>query len=154
MMMNEKTIFLLITVSLIMLFFAAHQPKANQSQHTTDNQSQQMTCCPAKNFGAIEGHVYDPDGQPVAKATVYAERIDALMHGAVYGLSDSEGKFLIEGIPLGTYILYAAKEEDGYARTTSRFYYRDDIVYPQAIVQEQQTTPNVIVSLRPKLAQL
>lgn len=152
--MKKKAIILLTVVSLItVLLTAIHQPKAEVRQIIA-SQPQQNACCAKENFGAIEGQVYDPSYHPVAGARVYAERLDAIMTRLFYSLSDGEGKFLIEELPPGIYKLYGAKEEDGYARTTSRFYYKDDMPLPQVAVQKEQITSNIIVTLRPKAAQL
>lgn len=149
--MKNKIILIIITIislTIVGLLYAKSRSPIKPSP------VQQSNCCGGQNFGAIEGHVYDPDGKLISGANVYAERTDALMSRALFGVSDENGKFLIEYLSPGRYIVYASKESDGYPITTSSFYYTEHITFPEIIVNERQVTSNVKVNLGAKVPKL
>lgn len=73
------------------------------------------------NPGTIVGRVLDPDGNPVANASVIATLADtSQVHIGVVPstTTDEEGRFVLEYVKLGTsYLIEASKEDDGYLHT-------------------------------------
>ena len=68
------------------------------------------------NTGVVSGSIVDANGVPLEYATIYVKKTsDSLV--AQYGITDSEGKFRIEGIPFGDYFLEI--QYMGYHTTTS-----------------------------------
>ena len=66
--------------------------------------------------GVVRGTVVNQDGKPVAGATVWAKRIDAMPHKFQKMFpADGEGRFTIPYLEWGQYRVCAAKESDGYA---------------------------------------
>lgn len=145
--MSKKLLITLLVVGISTIGFLYARTKPRSGAPQSD-------CCPGENFGAIEGHVYDVDGRPVPDATVYAERTDAIMTISPSAVSDETGKFLIKDVTPGMYIVYGAKEKDGYPRTTSAFHYSDTNSHPQISVSKQQVSSNVIVRLGQKVPKL
>jgi hypothetical protein len=68
--------------------------------------------------------------------------------------SDIQGSFQFKGLKVGTYTLYVAKEEDGYAPTDSAFHYGSSADAPQVTVNDQQPPQEVVIHLGPKAARL
>ena len=68
------------------------------------------------NAGIVSGSIVDANGVALEYATIYVKKTsDSLV--AQYGITDSEGKFRIEGIPFGDYFLEI--QYMGYHTTTS-----------------------------------
>lgn len=72
--------------------------------------------------GSIVGRVFDPDGNPVSGARVRANftgSFDGIVPSAI---SDAEGRFSIDHLNFGGYLVAADKEEAGYPRQDVPFY--------------------------------
>lgn len=104
--------------------------------------------------GAITGRVVNAEGRTVAGARVYAELVGFTVIGAIPNArTNRDGEFTIKNLAPGTYRLYGAKEEDGYAATNySVTDFAADL--PQASVFEDQVTRDAVVPLGPKLGRL
>jgi hypothetical protein len=85
---------------------------------------------------------------------VSAERSDFTTGKLPTTKSDIRGNFRFKGLKAGTYTLYVAKEEDGYAPTDSAFHYAGSVDAPQVTVYEQHAPPEVVIHLGPKAARL
>jgi hypothetical protein len=65
--------------------------------------------------GTIRGTVVNDTGQPVADAKVWAEPADRPQIGRLqFQNTDKDGAFVLSGLELGSYHVFAMKEEDGY----------------------------------------
>lgn len=95
--------------------------------------------------GAIKGRVLYADGRPVSDAVVHAMKSDMSMGRLPSVCTDEQGEFLFEDLIPGTYTIYASKEEEGYPRTNSSFYFGDAVNTPEVSVYAQQTTSYVVV---------
>ncbi|HYE65559.1 MAG TPA: carboxypeptidase-like regulatory domain-containing protein [Pyrinomonadaceae bacterium] len=109
--------------------------------------------------GAIAGQVVDSAGNPVAGATVSAVPENQTAGGMppitfTAASTDEGGRFYLEGVTPGTYIIYAAKESAGYPSTSFNFFVADPRSAPKVTVGEQQVAQNVLVRLGPKAARL
>ena len=64
--------------------------------------------------GTLRGKVVDEMGKGISAATVKLLRLnpERLLHRD--DKTDNKGEFIINGIPFGSYIVCAGKEEDGY----------------------------------------
>ncbi len=68
------------------------------------------------NAGSVSGTIVDANGVPLEYATIFVKKTaDSLT--AQYGITGSDGKFLLEDIPFGTY--YLEIQYMGYKTTTS-----------------------------------
>ena len=50
-------------------------------------------------FGAIEGHVVDPDGKPVAGATIWARHEVLMRHHLQLPQTADDGSFRVDSVP-------------------------------------------------------
>lgn len=79
----------------------------------------QMSGVPAgvdRNSGVVMGSVVDVNGLPLQYATINVKRCtDSLT--AQYGITDADGKFMLEGIPFGKY--FVEIQYVGYQKSTS-----------------------------------
>ena len=71
--------------------------------------------------GVIRGEVIDPSGSPVRGARVYCER-PGIVTKPIPALTDQNGRFEIPRLKMGTYMVFASKEDAGYADTLGSFY--------------------------------
>jgi len=71
--------------------------------------------------GVIRGEVIDPSGSPVPGARVYCER-PGIVTKPIPATTDQNGRFKIPRLKLGTYMVFASKEDAGYADTLGSFY--------------------------------
>lgn len=102
--------------------------------------------------GAIAGQVLDAEGQPVAGFDVFAANVDLLTGALITATTDKQGKFLIKGLPPGTYEVKGYKA-DSYPLTVSAFH-NDFAIPPRVIVYENQVTQDAEIRLAPKPARL
>ena len=107
-------------------------------------QSEQKT---SPGFGAVAGQVIDSRSkQPVADATVLAERDD--VDGAdkiPHATTDEGGRFFMNDVPPGQYVIAASKEQDNYPNADSRALAADLAVLPKISVREGETTSAITV---------
>jgi len=84
-------------------------------------------CAQEQRAGSIRGTVVDEEGVPVPEAKVNAEIADGrARHTAVrYVETDSNGHFVVDNLPWGTYKVVAMKEDAGYPNTAFAFYGND-----------------------------
>ncbi|MFN4002328.1 hypothetical protein [Microcella sp.] len=81
---------------------------------TTDAEPVDMGDIAIERSSVIEGIVVGRTGTPLANIGVYAERIDGALPDTTfedYFLTDSGGKFTLDSLPTGTYILYFSPGE-------------------------------------------
>jgi hypothetical protein len=103
----------------------------------------------ASSTGSISGTVLDENGNTVSGAKVEAVNARNGFQGAVrYFRTNDDGRFQIEGLPLGDYRVFAKKEEDGYPDMSSAFY--SDNVFPTAVLTETNPAAEMLVRLLPK----
>jgi hypothetical protein len=101
--------------------------------------------------GTIKGVVFDENGKPLPGASVYVQKTDEM---AVHFVprpvqTNDEGRFLIEHVSWGSYIVIAGKEEAGYPSTWARFY--SNGVVPKVTVESSSATADATVLLGPKV---
>jgi Carboxypeptidase regulatory-like domain len=74
--------------------------------------------------GEVHGFVVDPQGNPVAGATVRCDSTGAgpVLKSAPQAQTDQNGQFTLSNLALGGYSLRAMKEEDGYPNPFWSFY--------------------------------
>jgi len=100
-------------------------------------------------FGAVAGQVIDArTKQPVAEASVVAERDDGEGADKVpHAFTDGEGKFLINDISPGRYVIAASKEQDNYPDADSAAFAADLAALPKVSVREGEVTRAVTVTV-------
>lgn len=114
----------------------------------------------AGQLGAIEGRVVDEAGRAIGGALVNAVPLLQSTAGDVPGApsvvhADEFGRFSFDGLRAGTYLLYAAKEDEGYLSSLFPFFStQGGAGMPRVSVIERQLTPNVIVQLGARAARL
>lgn len=108
----------------------------------------------AQSTGSIRGTVVDEKGAPVSNAKVNASPVGGWLITKLvrYVETDAQGRFLIDGLTLGKYGIFAMKEEAQYPNLSSSFY--SDNVFPTAVINAAAPTAEVRVQLGPKAAVL
>jgi len=98
---------------------------------------------PAQGPGRITVTVLNEDGQPVVHA---ATCISALGSHKTKcdGFTDQGGQFEIQHLPIGTFLVFATKEEDGYSRLSNQSTGQKVVLTPQ------EPSANITVKLAPK----
>ena len=78
----------------------------------------------AQKDGSITGVVLGQDGKPLEKAKVHIAESKPVYGSRViqFHETDAEGKFAINHVPFGSYVVLAGKESEGYADTKFAFY--------------------------------
>ncbi|HYL82813.1 MAG TPA: carboxypeptidase regulatory-like domain-containing protein [Candidatus Angelobacter sp.] len=104
----------------------------------------------AQEKGAIRGTVIDSDGSPIAAAKVNATLLTGQPTSKAirYVSTDSDGRFLIDGLQFGRYAVFAMKEEALYPNMSSSFY--SDHIFPSAAVTPWAPTAELRVQLGAK----
>jgi hypothetical protein len=94
--------------------------------------------------------VLGQDGKPVVKAKVHIADTKPLYGSRVlqFHETDFEGRFAINHVSWGTYVVLAGKEEDGYPDTTGVFYSNLDV--PTVDLGPLSPTANVTIHLGPR----
>ena len=110
-------------------------------------------------LGAIEGRVLDGDGKPLSGATVTASPANLPAAGAssitfYVARTDSDGKFYISDVAPGSYKLSAAKEDEGYPRSSIPLFVSGPNATQTVTVQPQRITVGVTIQLGPKAGRL
>lgn len=104
---------------------------------------------PIKDFGGtITGRVIDETEKPVrsAKITLLGLESGRLLHRAIQ--TNDTGEFVAKGVPWGSYMICAEKEEDGYPSNLALLY--TTFPSPTAILMPALPTRDVTVRLGPK----
>lgn len=102
-------------------------------------------------IGRISGQVVSPEGKPVANAQVTA----ALQTGGPtvrvdrWGMTDDEGRFVIDHLAFGKYAMVAEKLSDGYPRRFLWCFYGADKAITVALT-ESNPSVEVDIELPPK----
>ncbi len=103
----------------------------------------------AETRGVIRGIVLDSEGKPVAKARVLASEVRFTLHRVLqFHEADSEGRFSIDNLRLGTYLVSAGKEDEGYPEMPSGFY--GYARFPSVVLQPDSLSATVTIHLLPK----
>jgi hypothetical protein len=103
-----------------------------------------------QRLGSIEGFVRDLSGKPITNATVYGYELDNVRH-RITTTTDSNGKFIFNGVPPGGYNIHAYKESDGYADTMFSFFANGNKrAWRSVSVQANQKSKDVNLTLGPK----
>ena len=78
----------------------------------------------AQGQGVIQGLVVNEEGTPIAEAKVHAEPLDGRTRGTLvrYVETDAQGRFRIDRLEWGKYMISAKKEESGYPDMMYAFY--------------------------------
>jgi len=107
-------------------------------------------CSLAQTDGSVTGAVLTQDGTPLMNARVHIAKKSPFYGSRVVDFheTDSEGKFVINHVPWGSYVVMAGKEEDGYADTKLVFYINMEA--PVVELGPLFPTANVTVHLGPK----
>ena len=98
----------------------------------------------------IKGKVVDPDGIPVAAATVYLVQEGLTLDDATPRSvkSDADGTFDFRGrLQPGTYKLYSRKDADGYLDPFDSFYSDAGINATRVVLSQKHPTSTVTVKL-------
>lgn len=106
--------------------------------------------------GTIQGVIRDLDGTPIAGAEVYAyDRNRANVRTARFNaVSDSQGRFVLRGLPPATYSVHAYKTSEGYADTFFSFFDLGNRKAYRTVDLEVPETADVVLELGPKYALL
>jgi hypothetical protein len=110
--------------------------------------------------GGVEGRVVDGTGNPIAGALVnalYVNQPGQSRQGAApaSARSDEFGRFFLNDLRAGTYLIYASKEADGYLSSFFPFFITDPATMPPRVsVFERQITQNIVLQLGAKAARL
>ncbi|HXG06807.1 MAG TPA: carboxypeptidase-like regulatory domain-containing protein [Nitrososphaera sp.] len=102
----------------------------------------------------ITGQVQDENGQPVPNAKVLARLMPHPLRTIPSAYTDPDGKFSIIVRIIGTYRLYAGKEELFYPITSHDFYDVDQIVPPEVAIGDERAFDAGIVRLNSQAARL
>ncbi len=100
--------------------------------------------------GSAEGVVVDAEGKPLAGATVF---VGTLLN-APRTTTDTEGRFILKGLPPGKIGLMAYKESDGYPYNMFSFYSMPGGPPPRFDVTAGETVRSVVIRLGAKAAYL
>ncbi len=102
--------------------------------------------------GVVTGRVLDEHSHPVVNAVVCVVREDLLMGGVPCTETDQHGRFRFTNLQPSTYVIYASKEEDDYARTNASLFGADStkVVVPD----EPEGKPNVVIQFLTKAGRL
>ncbi len=105
--------------------------------------------------GMIEVKVIDPQGKPVANASVYyRDQAEASNYSKrIGGDADKEGRFVIQNLPPGEFFVDAYKEAEGYPAHVFRFYEGEKKVW-QIMKLGAGERKQVTIQLGPKCATL
>lgn len=102
-------------------------------------------------IGRISGQVVSPEGEPAANAQVTA----ALQTGGPtvradrFGMTDDEGRFVIDHLAFGKYAMVAEKLSDGYPRRFLWCFYGANRAIP-VVLNESSPSVEVDIELPPK----
>lgn len=104
--------------------------------------------------GSIAGVVRDPNGAPVAEASVYAVDVENF-RSRFNADADSNGSFVLRDVPTGTYSVHAHKESEGYPDTFFSFFSMGNKkAWRQVEVEVGRATDGIVLELGPKYAVL
>jgi hypothetical protein len=119
----------------------------------TVNRSTRAGRSAPQTTGVVSGRVVAPDGEPVAKAQVYALS-DRQSGRLPIFLTDEQGMFSITGLIPDVYKIHAEKEEDDYPPTYNLFYSAGLVEVPQVTITDDDAGHDVTVYLGPKAIRL
>jgi len=104
----------------------------------------------AQNSGTVGGVVLDENSKPVSHAQVHiAEAKPFVGHRLLkFHETNDEGRFQMENVPWGTYVVMVGKEDAGYADTKLAFY--SNLGAPTVTLAPSSPTANVTLKLSPK----
>jgi hypothetical protein len=108
----------------------------------------------AQDGGAITGTVVDENKVPLVKAKVNADPVDSRPTGSLvrYVETNSDGRFLIDRLPLGKYRVFAKKEDAGYPDMSWSLYSND--LFPIVAITPTSRIQELRIQLGPKGALL
>jgi hypothetical protein len=104
--------------------------------------------------GALEVHVRDLKGNPIAEATVYAVASDNTRGRVPRFRTDANGIVLLKGLRPGTYEVHAFKESEGYADTLFAFFSTQNTKAWQFAEVVPNRTTKLTLELGPRAARL
>ncbi len=107
-------------------------------------------------FGAIEGRVLDQEGKALSGAIVEIDPVDepVVANSLPRTTTDEQGRFFLDGIPTGTHLVYASKEEEGYPPAYMAFFVGDKESIPKVTVHNKEVAEGVEVRLGPKASRV
>jgi Carboxypeptidase regulatory-like domain len=98
-------------------------------------------------IGSIQGEVLDATGSPISGAKIFDEPMEAVRTGKDhFAMSNENGKFLLNDVPVGKTMVIATKTEDGYPDARFAVFSGNEIL-PVVQVEPDQVTSGVIVKL-------
>jgi hypothetical protein len=104
----------------------------------------------AQSGGSVKGVVVDETGKPLAGAEVHiAEKKSFVGHRLIQIYeTNNDGRFLIDNVSWGTYVVMVGKEDAGYPDTKLAFY--SNLAAPTVILAPESPSADVIVKIGPK----
>ena len=100
-----------------------------------------------RGFGAISGKVIDAQNRPVARANVYADILGKPAGRRHSTVSGPDGKFQLDSLQSGEYVVHASKDQEGYPDNFFAFFASGREAAVQVVVKEHAITRNVQVRL-------
>jgi Carboxypeptidase regulatory-like domain len=106
-------------------------------------------CSSAELPGTISGTVVNERGQPVAATQVSIDPLDNRPRADLVRMveTDRNGHFVMNDLELGSYKVFAMKEDSGYPNTSFAFY--SNHVFPTATLTAGNPVADVIVAIGP-----
>jgi Carboxypeptidase regulatory-like domain len=112
-----------------------------------------VSTAPAEAYGSIRGSIVTNDGKPFEGATVYA--LPALnMRQQLRAKTDSNGKYLLAGVPPGEAFVSVFDEEKGYPYNFFSFFIMPGEEPQKVLVTAQRETSDVNFKLGEKAGRL